>query len=138
MTTNVTAANIYNGQTIDSLSVSTGDILVLTAQTDEDENGVYYAGASATTKLTGEIDTINCGQAIEFFRATDANDTIELFHYIPKLLPEQMPDELLDMVIYYCAGRVLEAAEMFGEAERAFGRAAELMGIQRQGFKGEP
>jgi hypothetical protein len=138
-TSNQDTADLYNGQTVDSLALATGDIVVLSAQTDSDENGTYLIGANANalTKLSEDIDPSNKNRAMECFRAVSSSDTIDIFHYVPHVLPENFPLDMQDMLIDYTAGRVLKFMGQYDAANLAFASAAELMGLQKQGFKGE-
>jgi hypothetical protein len=74
---------------------------------------------------------------IELFRAQSTNDEIESFLYVPRLKPEEMPEELLDAVIDVCASRVLKYLRQYDASNMALQSAGQLMGAQLQGFKPE-
>jgi hypothetical protein len=57
--------------------------------------------------------------AIEFFTAFSEEDTLLEFIYIPKTPPEQMPEELLDPVAWFCAARSLQVLRRYDEAKEA-------------------
>ena len=139
---NESLAGLYNGVTPVSSGatvLSTGNILVLSDQEDEDENGTYIVNASpiAPTKLSDSITTVNSGTAIECFRAGSVNDTLEKFHYIPRLKVEEIPDDIIDPVIWHCAGRVLEFMGRMEESSAAMAKADALLGNLKMGLKGE-
>ncbi len=54
-TTNVTlASGLANGQTLDGVTIATGDRILLTNQTDPTQNGIYIAPASGTASRSSE------------------------------------------------------------------------------------
>lgn len=119
-------------------NIATGDVFILTGQTDEDENGTYLCNAAGTepTKLSHSTSTINSGTAIKVFKASSVNDTLEQFHYIPRLNAEEMPDDLIDPLIWHCAGRVLEFMGRMQESTAAMEKANMLLGGLKLGLKG--
>lgn len=123
----------------DNGSISTGDVFTLSAQEDEEENGTYLCNASSVepTKLSDSITTVNSGTAIEVFRAGSVNDTITKFHYIPRMTVEEIPDDIIDPVIWHCAGRVLEFMGRMEESSAAMAKADALLGNLKLGIKGE-
>lgn len=138
---NETLANLYNGQTPASsgaTALSTDDIIILTGQSDEDENGTYKVNASgAPTKLTDSTSTGNSGTAIQCFRAASTSDTLTKFHYVPRLTAEEMPEDLIDPLIWHCAGRVLEYMGRMEESTAAIQKADALLGNLKLGLQGE-
>lgn len=136
---NQTLSAFFNGETVDSLVLATGDIVVLPEQTDPEETGTYLIGATANdlVKLTSDINTPPSGSIIEAFRAQSTSDTISEFTYAPRLKPEEMPEELLDSVIDVCASRVLKYLGRTDAAMMALQSASQIMGAQLQGFKQE-
>ena len=137
-TGNVMLSDLYNRRVAETLTLATNDIVSASAQTDPDENGTYLINATGTpTKLSNDINTPQVGASLEVYRSQSTNDTIDKFHYIPKLLPEEMPEELLDAVIDRAAGRLLKYLGRAEAARIAYESAAYLMGSQLQGFKQE-
>lgn len=136
---NQTISGMYNGQAVGGLTLATGDIVELPEQTDSDETGTYLIGVSTgtETKLTSDVSTPKAGTMIEVFRAQSTSDTISSFNYIPRLKPEEMPEEVLDAVIDVCASRVLKYLGRVDAASLAMQSAGQLMGLQLQGFKPE-
>jgi hypothetical protein len=123
----------------DDVNIATGEIFTLSAQTIPGENGTYLCNASGTppTKLSNSVTTINSGTAIECYRAASVNDTLTKFHYIPRLNAEEMPDDLIDPMIWHCAGRVLESMGRMQESTAAMQKADALLGNLKVGIKGE-
>lgn len=142
-TTNQTLSTLFNGETVDSYAISTGDILVLRGQTNYADNGTYKAAASgAPTKLSDEVSDTSGNypmpnKAIEIFRAGSTNDTIESFIYIPKLVAEEMPEELEDPMIWQCAGNVLESMGDSNLAKIAWDQVKIVLDTQKEGLIGE-
>jgi hypothetical protein len=136
---NQTITSFYNGQAVGGLTLATGDIIVLPEQTDSEATGTYRIGANyaALVKLTSDVNTPQSRAMIELFRAQSTNDEIESFLYVPRLKPEEMPEELLDAVIDVCASRVLKYLRQYDAANMALQSAGQLMGAQLQGFKPE-
>lgn len=145
-TSNVDVSSLANGATITSangsVSLATNDIIVLPSQTNTEENGTYKIGATAaaTKKLSNQIGTENPKYAIEVFRARSASDTLDVFHYVPDLLPEYFPEELQDPLIDYTSYRVLRylGKEGRGPSLDAKMSAMELMGTQKVGVNPVP
>jgi len=98
--------------------LSTGDIVALTGQNDYDQNAIYKINASdPPTLLDSSVTTTNPNQAIEAYRASGTSDVIDEFQYVPRLKPEELPDNnLIDATIFHCAGRVLS---YMGESAKA-------------------
>lgn len=138
-TVNVNLSELYNAQEIsdqfNDISVATGDIVVLSKQSDPSENGTYKVGANAaqTLKLSNDITTQLPKQAIEIFRAKSKSDTLEKFHYIPKVKPEQFPDTLLDALIDIASARVLRFMGKVQESSIAMDSGMKLIGAQKIG-----
>jgi len=123
--------NLVNLSTIESLILNTGDFVSLPFQNTASENGIWRVGASTGAQLTKDIITKNKGQAIEFFRADTANDSIESFQWIREHKPEEMPGEILDMMIDEGAYRILKFMGRFEAAKLARASADHLMGLQK-------
>lgn len=132
-TANFNTTNLYNGQSLESLTLATGDIVSLPFQTTGSESGIWRVGATSGTgvQLTTDIITKNKGMAIEIFRAISTSDTIETFNFIREHKPEEMPGEVLDMVVEYGAYRLLRIMERFNAANLAMQSASQLMGAQQ-------
>lgn len=139
LTQNQTVSTLANGVTpVGGTVLSTGNIIVLTGQTNPDENGTYLVNATgAPTLLTKDTVTVNRKMALELYRAKASNDTLAEFHYIPRLLPEQMPNELLDVLIYHCAGRVFTHLGDIEAAKIAFTEADKIMMTYKTGLMGQ-
>ncbi len=141
LTANQTLSSLYNGQTPSGGTIlSTGNIIALSGQSDDDENGIYLVKASgAPTKLSDETSNanVNCKQAIEVYRASSSSDTIDHLHYIPKLKAEEMPDELIDALIEHCAGRVFSQMGNIAGREASFKQAEYLLTNLNTGLIGE-
>ena len=123
-----------------NVTLSTGDIVVIPKQLTPDENGTYKIGAtdSDTVRLSSQIGTNNPKYAVEIFRARSINDTLDLFHYIPDILPEYFPDELQDALIDVTASRILKYMGNSNASIAAMNSARELMGIQKVGVTPVP
>ena len=123
----------------DDASISTDEIFVLTVQDIATENGTYKCNASGVepTKLSDDVATHLPLAAVEFFSANAAADTIEHFHYIPRLRAEEMPNELTDALVWHCSGRVLLYMGRTEEANKAFESAAVLLGTMKVGLVNE-
>jgi hypothetical protein len=136
---NQTLANLYNAQTPSGGTIlATGDIIALTGQTNDSENGIYLVKASgAPTKLSDEVTTINRMMALELYRASTDLDEIDEFHYVPKLKAEEMPNELADALIWHCAGRVFSHLGDATSSDRAMKEADNLLMSLKTGLMGE-
>lgn len=138
-----TLSALYNGQTPASTgasALSTGDIIALTNQADYSENGLYLVNASgAPTKISNHTSNtyINCGQAIEVYRADTSSDTLTKFNYIPKMVAEEIPDELVDAMIEHCAGRVFSQMGMTTQKDAALQQAEFILNNLKSGLIGE-
>lgn len=123
-----------------SVAVATGDIIVLPRQTNPDENGTYKIGATAdaTVKLSNQISTENSKYAVEVFRAKATSDTLDLFHYVPDILPEYFPEELQDALIDVASARILRYMGNFQAYNIAINSARELLGMQKVGVEPVP
>jgi hypothetical protein len=76
----------------------------------------------------------NIGLAIECFSSRTA-PTIAQFNYVPKVSPEQMPDDLVDAMVWECAGRTLlimkqpeRAAIAFAQVQKFFANKYGVIG----------
>lgn len=65
----------------------------------------------------GEVDSNyqNVGLAIECF-SSKTTPTLTALHYVPKIAPTAMPEDLVDAMVWECAGRTLL---IMNQAERA-------------------
>jgi hypothetical protein len=132
---NVTLSSLYNGQTVDTYTISTGDILELTGQADEDQNGVYSAKASgAPTYLTSTSIPTLPKACIRFYSSKSSNATIEQLNYIPKKKAEEMPDELLDPLEYICAARVFQILQLYDLAKTSVDIGMGILMTQNKGI----
>jgi hypothetical protein len=61
----------------------------------------------------------NTNFAIEFFSTNSLTDTVKQFIYIPKTLPENMPEKLIDPVAWFCAARALFVLRRYDESKEA-------------------
>lgn len=140
LTASQTLSGLYNGQTPSGGSaLTTGDIIVLTGQTDKDENGVYVVQASgAPQKVDNNTTTVNCKRALHLFRAKTASDTLEELFYIPSLKAEEMPDELIDALVDETAYRVFRTMgrDFVEMANISKQNVSNLLGV-KVGLKGE-
>lgn len=75
--------------------------------------------------VANEIDEawMNCGLALELFKAKTNADTVEYFTYIPTTSAANMTEELQDPVAWVCASRVLESMREHEASKRAMERA---------------
>lgn len=141
LSANQDLTTLYDGQTPSGGTIlATGNIIALTGQTDDDDNGIYLVNVSGSpTKLSHHTSNAyaNSGQAIEVYRTGSGSDTIEKFHYIPRLTAEEMPDELIDSMIWHCAGRVFEFMGNTEGSNIAFAKADALLGNLKSGLEGE-
>jgi hypothetical protein len=74
-------------------------------------------------------------QAVECY-PPDAGPTVDSFAYVPETAPEDMPEELVDSLVWEAAGRVLQATRQEG-AEAASQRAMQAIDGLRTGMMGE-
>lgn len=120
---NVDTNDLYDGQTVDSYAISTGDILVCESQTVDSQNGVYLANASGAPTLLGDLKALAPdlpNRVVEFFKGTSKSATLEELMYISKRKAEDMPDEFVDPMVWLCASRVfsiLRQPDLAGIAE---------------------
>tara|TARA_R100001591_G_scaffold85187_1_gene91533 strand:+ start:211 stop:1227 length:1017 start_codon:yes stop_codon:yes gene_type:complete len=130
-------------------NLSTNDKILLVGQTNTSENGVYLVLASGSPKLlskntnskviggvrfaTGETKN----SAIHYFKANSTSDSIEKFHYIPKMIAEDIPDTLTDPLVYHCAGRVLESLQRPQEAQIMYQKANTYLTVFNDGLIGK-
>lgn len=89
--------------------------------------------------ITEEINANfpNVGSAIECFSNKVAPTTFTL-HYVPKINPINIPDDLRDAMLWECAGRTLEilnkpdrAKNAYAQVERYFSKKYGLQGEER-------
>lgn len=76
----------------------------------------------------------NVGLAIECFSSSTA-PTLTSLHYVPKTAPENMPEDLVDAMVWECAGRTLlimnqkeRAAIAFAQVQRYFANKYGVIG----------
>jgi hypothetical protein len=83
------------------------------------------AMVSFTEYISAEIVSgiENTGLAIECFTSKTL-PTIQAFRYVPQVAPTLMPDDLVDAMVYQCAGRVLLIMQQPEKAQLAFSRVA--------------
>jgi hypothetical protein len=73
-TTNGTLATAYaNGQTVDGVTLVTGDRILLKDQTTQTENGVYVVGAGAPTRATDADSTAELNAAAVYVTSGTVN-----------------------------------------------------------------
>jgi len=77
----------------------------------------------------------NNGLAIECFTSKTL-PTIGQFYYVPRIEPNQLPDDLVDPVVYQCAARVMLIVNQKDRAETAFAMVQKFYS-NRYGLKGE-
>lgn len=131
-------------------NLSTNDRILLEGQTSGSENGVYVVNASgAPTKISDNFNrttTVNFGTiatgtvqntAIHYFSAASASDRMEHFHYIRRTKAEDMPDTLTDLLVYHCAGRVLESLQRPQEAQAMYAKANTYLTVFNDGLIGK-
>lgn len=142
---NVALSAIFGGQTVDGQAVATGELIYLANQDNYDENGVYVVPAVTGLAVSDKIaepfqvnSTLEQSKAaIRFFKSRSASATIEEFMYIPKLKAEQMPDELIDAMVSFCAVRALRFLRQTEAANNEYQYAFNLLGISKKGLDGE-
>jgi hypothetical protein len=63
---------------------------------------------SFSNYVAGEINATfpNIGLAIECF-SSKSLPTLSALHYVPKVAPTAMPEDLVDAMVWECAGRTL-------------------------------
>lgn len=133
-TTNQTLTALFNGETVGGYAISTDDILHLSDQTDDTENGVYQAKASGAPTLLNSTPTpILPGACIEFYSCKTSNATIAELSYIAKRKAELMPDSLIDPLTYICAARVFESLRDFNHAKSALEIGVGILNSQNKG-----
>lgn len=76
----------------------------------------------------------NIGLAIECF-SSKTPPTLSAFHYVPKVEPTAMPEDLIDAMVWECAGRTLlimnqpqRAATAFAQVQRYFANKYGVIG----------
>jgi hypothetical protein len=102
--------------------------------------GTELKPVAALVSFSGYVaDEINAnfpnqGLAIECF-SSKTTPTLGDFHYVPKIKPINMPEDLLDAMIWECAGRTLlvmnqaqRAAIAFEQAKRYFTNKYGILG----------
>jgi hypothetical protein len=86
--------------------------------------------------VAGEINSNfpNIGLAVECF-SSKTLPTLSAFHYVPKVSPTSMPEDLVDAMIWECAGRTLlimnqaqRAATAFAQVQRYFANKYGVIG----------
>ena len=86
--------------------------------------------------VAGEINAgfPNLGLAVECF-SSKTLPTLSAFHYVPKVTPTSMPEDLVDAMVWECAGRTLlimkqaeRAAIAFQQVQRYFSNKYGLIG----------
>jgi hypothetical protein len=86
--------------------------------------------------VAGEINATypNLGLAVECF-SSKTLPTLSAFHYVPKVTPTSMPEDLVDAMVWECAGRTLlimkqaeRAAIAFQQVQRYFSNKYGLIG----------
>lgn len=137
-TTNQTLSALFNGEEVDSYTISTDDILVLSGQSTSTENGIYQANSSGSPTKLGEVSELTPDTpkaCIQFHRCKTNSATIEHFFYIPKKKAEEMPDILLDALTWVCASRVFITLRDTTAGQLAEQKAKELLVSQNKGVK---
>jgi hypothetical protein len=91
-----------------------------------------YNDSEKYTDTANSVAAVNINQAIEFFTTSKTKATLESLTYIPRLLAEEMPDDLLDAMVWYCAGRILQIMKL--DASPAYAMAEKLLGEIKPGI----
>tara|TARA_B100000287_G_scaffold74613_1_gene66447 strand:- start:2068 stop:3105 length:1038 start_codon:yes stop_codon:yes gene_type:complete len=148
--------NVFStNQVLTTLNNSHNDLttngrILLEGQTDGSENGIYVVNASgAPTKIsdnfnrttTSALGLVATGTvqntAIHYFSAASASDRMEHFHYIRRTKAQDMPDTLTDLLVYHCAGRVLESLQRPQEAQIMYQKANTYLTVYNDGLIGK-
>jgi len=115
-----------------SIKLSTWNVSVSELIPEEDpkyrnqKNQIWTRGTEIKPKaalvsfsdyIAGEIDVNfnNLGLAIECF-SSKTPPTLDFLHYVPKVAPVDMPEDLVDAMVWECAGRTLL---IMNQADRA-------------------
>jgi hypothetical protein len=85
----------------------------------------------------GEINATypNINKAIECFTSKTA-PTLSHFHYVPMVAPDQMPNDLVDAMVWECAGRTLLVMNQPERAAMAFAQVPKYF-ANKYGLTGE-
>ena len=132
-TSNVSLLGLFDAQTVDSYTMSTGDLLYLSAQTNDKENGLYVCpapyGMVYTDKIAEPFEVVveQKKAALEFFTSRSESATLDELYYIPRLKAHEMPDELIDAMTWVCASKAFTMLRLFSEAKIAMEQALMLM-----------
>ncbi len=78
----------------------------------------------------------NVGLAIECFTSKATPTTIGQFYYVPRLAPDKLPEDLVDPVVWQCAGRVMTILNQTDRAGTAFAMSQRYF-TNKYGLKGE-
>lgn len=75
----------------------------------------------------GVLAKTDQGLRIEYYSTMAAKHTVEEFYYIKREKAENIPDQMVDVLLWICAGKVLTVFSRSEDAKNAFDNAQGLM-----------